>query len=112
MTTHPALRALRGRLAPALLVLAIAGLAIPAPSLAAAPSVLTFKTMKVGAPDNPAVGIVPFTDAIYKSCAEAPEPKGPRAPACQMVGGVGYEFGVAKLEVTVGQWVAFLNTVD
>jgi hypothetical protein len=112
MTTHPALRALRGRLAPALLVLAIAALAIPATSLAAAPSVLTFKTMKVAAPDNPAVGIVPFTDAIYKSCAEAPEPKGPRAPVCQTVGGVAYEFGVAKLEVTVGQWVAFLNTVD
>jgi formylglycine-generating enzyme required for sulfatase activity len=112
MTTHPALRALRGRLAPALLVLAIAVLAIPATSLAAAPSVLTFKTMKVAALDNPAVGIVPFTDAIYKSCAEAPEPKGPRAPACQTVGGVGYEFGVSKLEVTVGQWVKFLNTVD
>jgi formylglycine-generating enzyme required for sulfatase activity len=99
-------------LAPALLVLAIAALAIPATSLAAAPSVLTFKTMKIAAPGNPAVGIVPFTDAIYKSCGEAPEPKGPRAPVCQMVGGVGYEFGVAKLEVTVGQWVAFLNTVD
>jgi hypothetical protein len=112
MTTHPALRALRGRFAPALLVLAIAALAIPATSLAAAPSVLTFKTMKVAAPDNPAVGIVPFTDAIYKSCAEAPEPKGPRAPVCQTVGGVGYEFGVAKLEVTVGQWVKFLNTAD
>lgn len=112
MHTHPALRALRGRLAPALLVLAIAALTIPATSLAAAPSVLTFKTMKIAAPGNPAVGIVPFTDAIYKSCGEAPEPKGPRAPVCQMVGGVGYEFGVAKLEVTVGQWVAFLNTVD
>jgi formylglycine-generating enzyme required for sulfatase activity len=99
-------------LAPALLVLAIAALAIPATSLAAAPSVLTFKTMKIAAPGNPAVGIVPFTDAIYKSCGEAPEPKGPRAPVCQMVGGVGYQFGVAKLEVTVGQWVAFLNTVD
>ena len=29
----------------------------------------------VGAPGNPSVGIVPFTDAIYRSCAEAPPPK-------------------------------------
>lgn len=69
-------------------------------------------TASVGAPGNPAVGIVPFTDAIYRACSEAPQPKGPRAPACQSVGGVGYGYGIGRLEVTVGQWVAFLNTVD
>ncbi|HWM62676.1 MAG TPA: hypothetical protein VNP96_01650 [Solirubrobacterales bacterium] len=113
MQTHPALSALPGRLAPALIVLALAAFAVPASAIAAsAPSVLTFKTMEVGAPNNPAVGIVPFTDAIYRSCSEAPQPKGPRAPVCQPVGGVGYGYGIGKLEVTVGQWVKFLNTVD
>jgi hypothetical protein len=105
--------ALRGRLAPALIVLALLALAAPAGAFAAsAPSVLTFKAMQVGMPGNPAVGIVPFEDAIYRECSEAPQPKGPRAPVCQPVGGVGYGFGVSKLEVTVGQWVKFLNTVD
>jgi hypothetical protein len=112
MHTHPALSALRGRLALALLVLMLAALLAPASSLAAAPSVLTFTTAQVGAPGNPSVGIVPFTDAIYRSCSEAPQPKGPRAPVCQPVGEVDYGYGVAKLEVTVAQWVAFLNTVD
>ena len=45
----------------------------PGHSLAApAPAVLTFKTVKVGAPGNPSVGIVPFNDAVYHNCAEAP----------------------------------------
>ena len=96
------------------------GLAMLAPAAAQAampgaptpPAALTFTTMDVGAPGNPAVGIVPFTDAIYKSCAEAPAPKGPRAPQCMEVGSVAYPYGVGELEVTVGQWVAFLNTVD
>ena len=111
MQTHPALSALRGRLAPALIVLALLALAVPA-GASSASSVLTFKTMEVGAAGNPAVGIVPFSDAIYRSCSEAPQPKGPRAPVCQEVGGVGYGYGIGKLEVTVGQWVKFLNTVD
>ncbi len=113
MPIHPALRAFRGRIAPALILLAIVALAAPAGALAkSASSVLTFKTMKVGAPGNPAVGIVPFENAIYPSCEKAPQPKGPRAPVCQLVGGVGYGYGIAKLEVTVGQYVKFLNTVD
>ncbi|HSK50809.1 MAG TPA: hypothetical protein VK889_10005 [Solirubrobacterales bacterium] len=112
MRTHLARRAFRGRLAPVLTVLTLAAL-VPASAVAApAPSVLTFKVAQVGAPGNPSVGIVPFTDAIYRSCSEAPPPKGPRAPVCQPVGGVGYGYGIGKLEVTVGQWVAFLNTVD
>ena len=98
-------------LAPLALVAAM--LAAPAASLAApTPPVLTFRTMDVGAPGNPGVGIVPFTDAVYKTCAEAPAPAGPKAPACQEVGGVAYSYGIGELEVTVGQWVAFLNTVD
>ncbi|HEY5052585.1 MAG TPA: hypothetical protein VII45_04165 [Solirubrobacterales bacterium] len=110
MPTRPfALGALRNRLALTLTVAAVSALAGPAMSVASpAPSVLTLKTVKVGAPGNSSVGITPFKDAIYRSCAEAPE--GP--PACQEVGGVKYRYGIGQLEVTVTQWVAFLNTVD
>jgi formylglycine-generating enzyme required for sulfatase activity len=94
------------------LLAALVALVGPPAALAAKPAVLTFTTAEIGAPGNPAVGIVPFSDAIYKSCGEAPQPKGPRAPVCQPVGGVDYGYGIGKLEVTVGQWVKFLNTVD
>ena len=91
------------------IVLAAAALAVPAISAAApAPSVLTFKTVKVGAPGNPSVGITPFKDAVYRSCDEAAQTR----PPCQEVGAVGYGYGIGQLEVTVAQWVAFLNTVD
>jgi hypothetical protein len=103
---HSALRCIR-----ALVLTTVAAAALVGPATAAAapaPSVLTFKTVEVGAPGNPSVGIVPFTDAVYRSCEEAPEAK----PACQQVGSVGYEYGIGQLEVTVTQWVAFLNTAD
>jgi formylglycine-generating enzyme required for sulfatase activity len=115
MQTHRALGAFRGRLAPALTILALVALAAPAGALAkkSASPVLTFKVMEVGAPGNPAAAIVPFTNAIYRSCEEAPKPKSKkRGPKCMTVGGVGYEYGIGKLEVTVGQWVTFLNTAD
>ena len=80
------------------------------------PAVLTFTVAKVGKPGNPSVGIVPFTNAIYPNCAAAPaEPTvgGTKLPdPCQEVGGVPYEYGIGKGEVTVEQYVAFLNTVD
>ena len=99
------------RLLIALAVMAIAALAAPALSVAApAPSALTFKTVKVGAAGNPSVGIVPFTDAVYSSCAEVVAAE--KQPPCQEVGGVGYRYGIGQLEVTVAQYVAFLNTVD
>ncbi len=99
----------RGRIALALAVAALAALAGPAAAPAApAPSVLTLKTVTVGAPENPSVGIVPFKDAVYASCAEAAGIK----PPCQEVGGVKYRYGIGQLEVTVAQWVAFLNTAD
>jgi hypothetical protein len=98
------MRLLSGALAVA--VLALAG---PATSVAAPkPSVVTLKTVRVAAAGNPSVAIVPFSDAIYKSCEEAPQ-----TPAgCQVVGGVKYGYGIGELEVTVGQYVAFLNTAD
>ncbi|WP_395692577.1 hypothetical protein [Nocardioides sp.] len=97
----------------ALAALAGAGLlvALPAaPSLAAdaRPGVVTVRTVQVGKPGNPAVGVVPFTDAIYASCADAPT----TGPDCVSIGGVDHRYGIAELETTVGQWVTFLNTVD
>ncbi len=67
------------------------------------------------APGNPAVAIVPFSDAIYPS----PPPAGSACSAaaktavgCLSVGSVPRSYGIGELEVTVAQWVAFLNTVD
>lgn len=101
-----AIGALRNRVALALIAAALAG---PAMSTASSEgAVVTLKTVSVGAPGNPSVGIVPFTDAIYRSCAEAPQ----SSKGCLMVGGVKYRYGIGQLEVTVKQWVAFLNTAD
>lgn len=103
-------RTLPARLLLGLAAAALALLAALAPAAQAAPkpAVLTFKTAEVGAPGNPAVAIVPFEDAIYRSCEEAPVTK----KGCQYVGGVSYRYGIGQLEVTVAQWVAFLNTAD
>ncbi len=110
MLTRPnALGAPRNRLALAITIVAASALAVPGAAVASpAPSVVELKTVKVGAPGNPSVGIVPFTDAIYASCDDAPDAK----PACQQVGGVKYRYGIGHLEVTVTQWVTFLNRVD
>ena len=88
---------------------AIAALASPpAASAADERAVVTVKTVSVGAPGNPPVAVVPFTDAVYASCADAPRtPRG-----CRRVGGVRHRYGIGQLEITVAQWVAFLNTVD
>jgi hypothetical protein len=94
-----------------LATLALAAAPAPAannPAPKTNPREVTLKTVRVGAPGNPAVAIVPFSDAIYKSCDEAPN-----TPAgCQAVGGVTYGFGIGELEITVAQYVAFLNTAD
>ncbi|MBC2904303.1 hypothetical protein [Streptomyces cupreus] len=79
----------------------------PEGGLSRAGAVITFTTAQVGAPGNPSVGVLPFKDALYRSCADAPSPE-----KCLMVGGVRYRYEIGQLEVTVGQWVAFLNTVD
>jgi formylglycine-generating enzyme required for sulfatase activity len=87
----------------------LAGLALAAGAVAAPkPAVLTLTTAKVGDPGNPSVSIVPFEDAAYANCEAAPVTK----KGCQAVGGVSYPFQIGKLEVTVAQWVAFLNTAD
>ena len=95
------------RLALLLVLALLAALAVPA--LAAAKgAVLTLKTAEVGAAGNPSVAIVPFTDAVYRECSEAP----PESSECLPVGGVKYRYGIGRLEITVAQWVAFLNTAD
>jgi hypothetical protein len=100
----------RHRLATTLVALA-AALVVPGAAAAAAPgdrAILAVKVTEVAAPRNPAVAIVPFTDAIYESCDDAPQSQ----RGCLRVGRVPYRFRIARLEVVVGQWVAFLNTVD
>ena len=90
----------------AVLVLALACI-LPA-SAAAKRADVTFKTIEVGDPGNSSVAIVPFTDAIYETCEDAPA----GTTDCISVGDVDDVYGIGQLEVTVKQWVAFLNTVD
>ncbi len=104
----------RNRPAVELLVLAVAAImALVASSPATASTkraTVSVRTVEVGNPGNPSVGIVPFTDAVYQSCDDAPQTSG--SPACQSVGGVKDPYEISELEVTVQDWVAFLNTVD
>ena len=88
-------------------VLAVTG-AVAAPTWADDRGVVVVRTVEVADPGNPSVGVVPFTDAIYASCADAPT----SGPACQAIGAVDHRHGIGQLEVTVEQWVTFLNTVD
>jgi len=86
----------------------LGALAVAPAAGASSPAQLIFKTVRVGSPGNRAVSVVPFSDAIYPSCSVAP-----KTPAgCLSVGSVGTSYGIGELEVTVAQWVAFLNTVD
>ncbi|HEU4736030.1 MAG TPA: hypothetical protein VFS48_03260 [Solirubrobacterales bacterium] len=111
MRTRQTLAVLQTRLSLALASVVSLALVGPAAAMAApAPAVVTFKTVKIGAPGNPSVGIVPFKDAVYSSCAEAVPAE--KQPPCQQVGAVGYRYGISQLEVTVPQYVAFLNTAD
>jgi formylglycine-generating enzyme required for sulfatase activity len=83
--------------------------------------VVTISMATVGDPGNPSVGVVqtfggpkgkfvdpPKGTGIYKTCKDAPA----APPPCLTVGGVGYTFGIGKYEVTVSQYVTFLNTAD
>ncbi len=86
---------------------ALGVLLAPAAANAAKRAVITVPMTLIGSPGNPAAAITPFTDAIYQSCSAAPP-----SPPCQTVGSVGYPYGIGELEVTVSQYVAFLNTAD
>src|SRR5262245_43963794 len=93
--------------------LATIALAAAALSLVAAPSAsaagkIKMRTVQVLSPGNPPVGIVPFTDAAYESCATAPQGD----PPCMTVGSVSYPYSIGVVEVTVKQYVTFLNVAD
>ncbi len=92
----------------AVLLVAAAALVGPAVATASGGNVVAVKTVRVTDPGNPPAAVVPFTDAVYQSCDDAPA----SSTDCQAVGGVDYRYGIGQLEVTVDQWVAFLNTVD
>jgi formylglycine-generating enzyme required for sulfatase activity len=83
--------------------------------------VITIAMATVGDPGNHSVGVVqtfggpkgqfvdpPKGTGIYKTCADAPA----APPPCLTVGAVDYEYGIGEYEVTVSQYVAFLNTAD
>jgi hypothetical protein len=70
--------------------------------------VVTVRFVQVDTPNNPSVGIKPFTPGFYKDCKSAPSGK----PDCQTVGGVDHTYKIGELETTVDQYVTFLNTVD
>ncbi|MGA7397066.1 MAG: hypothetical protein WBW62_06415, partial [Solirubrobacterales bacterium] len=84
------------------------GLAFAPAGDAAQRQKVVVKTVEVGAPGNPSIGVVPFSDAIYESCADAPSSE----QGCQTIGGVDYRYAIGQLEVTNAQWVRFLNTID
>jgi formylglycine-generating enzyme required for sulfatase activity len=87
--------------------------------------VVTIPVATVGDPGNPSVGVWQVfktvgtsgagvtlppngSTGIYKSCKDAPA----SAPSCLTVGGVDYTYGIGEFDVTVSQYVTFLNTVD
>jgi hypothetical protein len=92
----------------ALALASLVAICLIGPSAASAKrAVVTLPQAQIGQPGNPGAAITPFTDAIYPSCSAAPA-----SPPCQTVGSVGYPYGIGELEVTVSQYVGFLNTVD
>ena len=86
---------------------------------------IKLQTVTVAAPNNAAVWIIPFYNAVYASQSDCQDalPSVDSATktlqvqnlsegSCMKVGNVPYTFNVGQTEVTVTQWVAFLNTVD
>jgi hypothetical protein len=82
---------------------------------------VTIRMAKVGDTGNSSVGVVqtfgiadgtaarlPEGTGIYANCDKAPSD----APSCLTVGKVDYKYDIGEFEVTVEQYVTFLNTVD
>jgi hypothetical protein len=88
--------------------------------------VVTITMAMVGDTGNPSVGVIQTfgvtgtkgqtvtppensgSTGIYKNCSEAP----PSKKRCLTVGAVNYKYGIGEFDVTVSQYVTFLNTVD
>jgi sugar lactone lactonase YvrE len=90
-------------------------------------NVVSLSTVTVAAPDNAAVWIIPFYNAVYATKAECltnlkivrtlPAQAGVGVQnvsetSCMEVGNVPYTYNVGETEITVAQWTTFLNTVD
>ncbi len=75
---------------------------------AAKRGVVGVSVVTVGDRGNQPTAVVPFTDAIYPSCSAAPS----GSTDCVEIGAVPYQYQIGELEITVRQWVKFLNTVD
>ncbi|NQU36578.1 MAG: hypothetical protein HQ526_03160 [Actinobacteria bacterium] len=89
---------------------------------------LKLATVTVRSPRNRKAWIIPFWNDVYgskASCLAAfpavratidqnadPSVQAVSATSCMAVGRVGYKYGIAEMELTVAQWVTFLNTVD
>ena len=98
------------------------------PSPIANANVLTINTVTVRSPGNRSAWIIPFWNDVYPSkaaCLAAfpavrakidqnadPAVQKTSATSCMAVGSVPYKYQIAETELTVGQWVTFLNTVD
>lgn len=90
--------------------------------------VLSVDTVTVRSPRNRNAWIIPFWNDVYKNkaaCKAAfpavraaidenadPAVQAVSATSCMAVGRVPYRYQIAETELTVGQWVQFLNTVD
>lgn len=98
------------------------------PSRNASPNVLTINTVSVLNPKNRKAWIIPFWNDVYGSKAECekafpsvraiidqnadPTVQAASSTSCMGVGKVPYRYQIAETELTVAQWVTFLNTVD
>ncbi len=92
------------------------------------PHVVSLTTVTVASPSNPAAWIIPFYNDVYQSSATCqsalpavlaatqanPDPSVQKvaSTSCMQVGSVPYTYDIAETELTVAQWVVFLNTVD
>ena len=92
------------------------------------PDVIKLNTVTVKSPKNREAWIIPFWNDIYKNeaaCEKAlpavmaavaenadPSVQAESANNCMGIGRVPYEYRIAETELTVAQWVKFLNTVD
>lgn len=89
---------------------------------------IKLNTVSVRSPGNRDAWIIPFWNDVYRSkasCRKAfpkvraqinknadPAVQKLSATSCMAVGGVKYKYQIAETELTVAQWVTFLNTVD
>ena len=89
---------------------------------------LKINTVTVRSPRNRNAWIIPFWNDVYQSkasCTAAfpavratidqnadPAVQDVSATSCMSVGRVPYKYKIAETELTVAQWVTFLNTVD